>query len=449
MNTEYKKYSEFKDTNSKWVPFIPKDWDIASLRWLSKRFAGGTPDKNKPEYWDDKVIPWLNSGAVNQEIIKLPSNYISNEGFANSSAKWIPIGSLVLALAGQGKTKGTVAYCEIKTTCNQSLAAITFEEGFYSKYFYWYLKSQYKNIRGLASSDGRDGLNLEMLGSIKLPIPSNIEQYQIANFLDQKTGQIDRLIAQKERLLKLLSEKRTAIITQAVTKGLDPNVEMKDSGIDWLGEIPRHWGVKRFKFCLTEPLKYGANESAESSDRDQPRFVRITDVDENGNLKEETFRSIDSEIAKPFLLKEGDLLMARSGATVGKNFMYKENWGIACFAGYLIRARIDQEIILPEFGNLFLNSGSYWDWVNSIFIQSTIQNISAEKYANLVLPIPPQNEQVKIVAFASKKREQLGNIIDGLSESLSKLKEYREAIITAAVTGQIDVRKEVLNEQAY
>lgn len=446
MKSEFSKYLEQKQTGFLWTPFIPKAWNMGSLRWLSRRFSGGTPDKSKPEYWDEEDIPWLNSGSVNQGIITKPSKYISEYGFANSSAKWIPSGSLVVALAGQGKTKGTAAYCQIDTTCNQSLAAVIFRDKFYSKYFYWFLKSQYKNIRGLSSSDGRDGLNLEMLGSIKLPIPTYTEQTLIARFLDQKTSQIDKLIKQKEKLLKLLAEKRIAIITQAVTKGLDPDVEMKDSGIDWLGDIPKHWKVKRFKFCLKEPLKYGANEAAESSDPDQPRFVRITDVNEDGNLREETFRSIDEELAKPFLLEEGDLLMARSGATVGKNFMYKSSWGVACFAGYLIRARINQDIVLPEFGNLFLSSGAYWDWVNSIFIQSTIQNISAEKYANLVLAIPPHQEQQHIVVYAMKKREQLSNLIEGINKSLIRLKEYREALITAAVTGQIDVRKEVVDE---
>lgn len=288
-------------------------------------------------------------------------------------------------------------------------------------------------------------INASALVRLTVYQPPYSEQTLIARFLDQKTSQIDKLIEQKEKLLKLLAEKRTAIITQAVTKGLDPTVEMKDSGIDWLGKIPKDWGTKRFKFCLIGAMKYGANEAAESSDPDQPRFVRITDVDENGNLRDETFRSIDEEIAKPFLLEEGDLLMARSGATVGKNFMYKSDWGVACFAGYLIRARLNQEIILPEFGNLFLSSGAYWDWVNSIFIQSTIQNISAEKYANFVLAIPPKEEQHKIVAYAMNKREQLGNIIEGINTSLIKLKEYREALITAAVTGQMDVRKEVSN----
>lgn len=264
MKAQYSQYPQYQNTDSAWTPSIPKSWKMASLRWLSRRFSGGTPDKTKPHYWNDKDIPWLNSGAINQDIITKPSTYISEEGFSNSSAKWIPIGSVLVALAGQGKTKGTAAYCEIDTTCNQSLAAVTFREEFYPKFFYWFLKSKYRNIRGLASSDGRDGLNLEMLGSIKLPIPSHSEQTLIARFLDQKTNQIDALIEQKERLLKLLVEKRTAIITQAVTCGLDENGKLrkkarclpdgslpegwKNSGIDWLGEIPKKWEVKRIDF---------------------------------------------------------------------------------------------------------------------------------------------------------------------------------------------------------
>lgn len=343
---------------------------------------------------------------------------------------------------------GIPAYVEKNlhgVVCGYHLAIFKPLEGkLTGKFLSYFLNSKYAKINFELGSNGvtRFGLSRNAIKTLVLTFPSISEQTQIAQFLDKKTSQIDKLIEQKEKQLKLLTEKRTALITQAVTKGLDPTVEMKDSGVDWLGEIPKHWEVKRFKFCVSEPLKYGANEAAESSDPEQPRFVRITDVDENGNLRNETFKSIDAEIAEPFLLNEGDLLMARSGATVGKNFMYKSNWGVACFAGYLIRARLNKDIMLPEFGNLFLNSGSYWDWVKSIFIQSTIQNISAEKYANFIFALPPKQEQKLIVEFAMKKRAQIAKVIENISNSIQKLKEYREALITSAVTGQIDVRKE-------
>src|SRR5947207_11778636 len=117
--------------------------------------------------------------------------------------------------------------------------------------------------------------------------------------------------------------------------------EYMDSGVEWLGKIPTHWEVRRIKYLGTEPLKYGANEIAESTDFDLLRYIRITDVNENGTLRDDTFRSLPEKLAKPYMLRYGDLLLARSGATVGKSFLYQESWGRACYAGYLIRLRLN------------------------------------------------------------------------------------------------------------
>lgn len=231
--THYKPYDSYAMINKGWLESIPNGWGNASLKWISRRYSGGTPDKNNLEYWQDGEIPWLNSGEVNQEIITKPSTYISIEGFKNSSAKWIPVDGLLMALAGQGKTKGMVAQTKIRTTCNQSMAAIVINTGI-SKFFYWWLNSQYKNIRGLTSDEGRDGLNLEMVGSIICPIPTKDEQQKIADFLDFKTAQIDALIAKKEALLLKLQEKRSALITQAVTKGINPNAPIKPMLNGWV-----------------------------------------------------------------------------------------------------------------------------------------------------------------------------------------------------------------------
>ena len=220
---------------------------MISVKWLSRRYSGGTPDKNISDYWTDGTIPWLNSGSVNQGVIREPSEFITEEGFSNSSAKWMPRGSLVMALAGQGKTKAMVGYLDIETTGNQSLAAIV-PNAIDGKFLYWWLTSQYRHIRNLSSQDGRDGLNLEMVGSIRCPVPPLETQKRIAAFLDEKTAQIDGLIARKRALLARLTEKQQAIITQAVTKGLTPAAPLKDSGIDWLGQIPAHWEVKRLSF---------------------------------------------------------------------------------------------------------------------------------------------------------------------------------------------------------
>jgi len=185
----------------------------------------------------------------------------------------------------------------------------------------------------------------------------------------------------------------------------------KDSGIKWLSEIPEDWDIFRLKNALSFPLQYGANESSEFDEPSWPRYIRITDINENGTLRDDTFKSLPEEIAKPYLLKEGDLLFARSGATVGKTFIYFNSWGRAAYAGYLIRARINNAKMLPIFVAYFCKSLCYWSWLQSVFIQATIQNVSAERYANLNISVPPLNEQHKIATFLDRKTTQIDTLI--------------------------------------
>lgn len=136
----------------------------------------------------------------------------------------------------------------------------------------------------------------------------------------------------------------------------------KDSGIEWIGEIPEHWEVKRLKWILSENLKYGANESAELDNPEFPRYIRITDFGDDGRLKSDTFKSLPYEIAKDYMLEEGDILFARSGATVGKTFQFKNYEGLACFAGYLIKAKPNSEIANSDYVYLFTKSSGYESW---------------------------------------------------------------------------------------
>lgn len=212
----------------------------------------------------------------------------------------------------------------------------------------------------------------------------------------------------------------------------------RPSGVVWLGEIPKHWDAKRLRFLVSEPLKYGANESAELDDPDLPRYIRITDVDENGRLRDETFKSLPEDVARPYLLKDGDLLLARSGATVGKSFYYEPSWGRAAYAGYLIRARFNPARVMPRFVNYFTNSQQYWQWLGSSFIQATIQNVSAEKYANLIIPVPPFDDQAQIVAHLDSETARIDALIEKKQRQIELLQEKRSALISHTVTKGLD-----------
>jgi type I restriction enzyme S subunit len=209
----------------------------------------------------------------------------------------------------------------------------------------------------------------------------------------------------------------------------------KDTGIEWLGFVPVEWKLKRLKFLTIESLKYGANVAAELDDPDLPRYVRITDVDSNGNLKDDTFRSIEKDVALPYLLKNGDLLFARSGATVGKTFIYNESWGEAAYAGYLIKASLKINEINPKLIYYYTKSHAYSKWIESITIQSTIQNVSAEKYASLWFTIPSSHgEQQSIANFLDRETARIDTLIEKKQKFIETLKEKRIAIISRAVT---------------
>lgn len=214
---------------------------------------------------------------------------------------------------------------------------------------------------------------------------------------------------------------------------MNNNYIYKPSGIERIGEIPQNWKVIKWKYLSNEPMVYGANESAELDDRDLPRYIRITDLDSYGNLRNDTFRSLPLDKAKGYMLINGDILLARSGATVGKAYIHKDDLD-ACFAGYLIRFRPNQSKIIPKLVYYYTQTGLYADWIRENTIQATIQNVSAEKYANLSMPVPPIEEQGNIVCFLDNKTSEIDSLIADKEKLIKLLEEKRQAIINEAVT---------------
>jgi type I restriction enzyme S subunit len=206
-----------------------------------------------------------------------------------------------------------------------------------------------------------------------------------------------------------------------------------------LGEIPEHWEVRRLKFCLNEKLKYGANSSGDYYNPSWYRYIRITDFTPEGTLDENNKLSLSPENGKDYELKDGDILLARSGATVGKSFQFcsVDRNERCCYAGYLIKASPNEEIILSDFLYNYTLSSNYENWKNSIFIKATIENISADKYANLLVTLPPINEQKRILEHIKTETKTLDIAISKAEREIELIKEYREAMIAEAVTGKM------------
>lgn len=209
------------------------------------------------------------------------------------------------------------------------------------------------------------------------------------------------------------------------------------SGVEWIGDIPDGWEIKKIKYVAQKPLMYGANESPDEFDETQPRYIRITDIDENGNLRDDIAVSLEMEKARPYLLKKNDILFARSGATVGKSYIFDKDI-IACFAGYMIKFEPKLTKVMPKFAYYVTFSKMYLNWIESNTIQATIQNVSAEKYNNFYLPLPCIDEQNAIITYLDIETASIDNIIKAKETLIERLKEKRIALITHAVTKGLD-----------
>lgn len=441
----YIPYEKYKPARLEWIDVIPQHWDLTRLRLLSKRYSGGTPSKDNQAYWQEGTIPWLNSGAVNQGVITRPSTYITELGLKESSAKWIPKKAIIIALAGQGKTKGTTAYTTFETTCNQSMGVVVFEKD-HSKFMYWWLTSQYKNIRGLASDDGRDGLNLEMLGTIPCPLPSIKEQMQITAFLDYKTKQIDRLIEKKKELIEKLEEQRIAVITQAVTRGIDENAKLKPSGVERLGDVPEHWLIAKAKYFST--IHGGYAFSSDDFQTDGVQLLRIGNVYQSRLALERQpifLNEIFVESHKDFVVKRGDIIMSLTG-TLGKT-----DYGYAVQVNqdgpFMLNQRVAKitalnNVMSQDYLVYAIRSDSYLKQLYSLPSGTKQANLSNDNVVNIPIAAPPTIvEQVEVASFIDTELKKIDKMAEVNHLAINKLEEYRSAIITSAVTGKIDVRQ--------
>jgi len=275
-----------------------------------------------------------------------------------------------------------------------------------------------------------------ILKSAKLLLPPLSEQRDISVLLDDRCGQVDGIIADLERQVDMLRKYKKALITETVTKGLDKSVPMKDSGVEWIGEIPKHWDIKRLKYGLSEPLQYGANESGDEFDERYPRYIRITDITMDNALKDEGKLSLFPTVAKPYLLKDGDVLFARSGATVGKSFYYDESYGVAAFAGYLIKARTNRRMLMPRYLYYITLGSGYETWKDQVFSQATIQNIGADKYSQLLITIPPTTEQEFITVYLDSKCAEADTLVAEKMRSIETMRQYKRSLIYEYVTGK-------------
>lgn len=424
-----------KYSGIKWIGEIPDNWNVRKVKqcfYISKEQA----HEENPT-----ILSLARAGVKVRDI----SN---NEGqLAASYDNYNPVMPGDLLLNPMDLYSGAnCSLSEVSGVISPAYINLRKKVELNPKFYDWFFKTQYWAMAMFAhgkgvSFDNRWTMNAETLLNYYLPFPSSDVQDKIVDLINKKTAEIDSLIEIENQQIEKLKEYKQAVITEAVTKGLDNNVSMKDSGIEWIGKIPEETSVIPLKFLLAEPMMYGANESGlREKIINGYRYIRITDIDGDGNLKDDDENQyLTQEKGESYNLSEGDILFARSGGTVGKTFIYHESYGKSAFAGYLIKGKCDLNKLLPEYLYLYTQSSIYELWKQQIFIQSTIQNIGANKYSMLPLIVGSLEWQKQVTSYVQTKAREIDELIIVKQQKIDQLSEYKKSLIYEYVTGKKEV----------
>lgn len=430
--------------------YIPEDWDELKFRqifWFGKGLSitkDDLVDEGIPVVSYGQVHSKINSGTglcddlfryVPESYLRTSRNCIVRKNdfiFADTSEDYAGIGNCAF-----------IDRDDIIFAGYHSIIARPIRNDIYPKYFaYLFLSNCWRDqIRASVMGIKVFSITQKLLRDTYVLIPSLDEQRAITHILDDECSKIDHLSNQLEKQIDQLKRYKKAIISYAVTRGLDVSVPMRDTGIGYIGEMPAHWNAKRMKYVLAKPLQYGANETGDDYNEDWPRYIRITDITENNELKDEGKQALPPDVAKPYLLKDGDVLFARSGATVGKTFYYTDDCGTAAFAGYLIKAQTDRSKVLPKFLYYSTLGTGYENWKNMVFTQATIQNIGADKYAQFIVTIPPLDEQKVIIEYLDSECGKIDRILAAKELQLETMTRHKQSLIYEYVTGKKRVKE--------
>lgn len=433
---KYQKYAEYKDSGVEWLEDVPREWDIIKIKHLSTVKRGASPRPiDDPKYFDDNgEYAWVRIADVSASDMYLLNTTQTMSDLGSSLSVKLEPNQLFLSIAG---TVGKPCINKIKACIHDGF--VYFPELKIPNKYLFYVFAGEQAYKGLGKMGTQLNLNTDTVGDIKVALPkSQSDIYKIIEFLDHETAKIDSLIAKQEKLIELLKEKRQAVISHAVTKGLDPNVQMKDSGVAWLGEVPEHWTVKRLKH-ISPKIGVGLVINPSNYTRDEGvYFIFGGDVKEYGFDLSKTRRIAkhDSDNLLPSRLNYRDLVSIRVGYPGITAVVTQELEGANCASVIVIRKGKYNSDWLCAAMNIWVGRQQ----VELASYGAAQKQFNVSDAIEFIFPVPPEREQNEIANFVEETRNKFDSLSQKAEAQIALLKERRTALISAAVTGKIDVR---------
>lgn len=444
----FKPYPDYKDSGVEWLGEIPADWSVRRLKTLISEPITDGPHET-PDFLIDGV-PFLSVDGIQEgELVFEGCRYISEAAHREYRRKCAPRRDDILL--GKAASTGKIARVKVDFEFGvwSPLALIRPNEvEVWPTFLEYALKSMatQAQIDVLCTSSTQKNISMRDIPILVVCLAGLQEQRAIASFLDLETAKIDALVAKKERLILLLQEKRTSLITRAVTKGLDPNVPMKESDVEWLGDIPAHWEVKRVR-DIAESLQtgpFGSQLHADEYVTGECPVINPANL-RDGQLVPDWDCTVDEATARRLehhRLAVDDILLARRGELGRCGLVTQQEKGWVCGTGSL-RLRTRRDLARPRFLTHLLSTSGVRDWLQLQSVGSTMRNLNTSIIGRIPVALPIQAEQDEIVTRVDLETGRIDSLIAKVRDGIDRLKEYRTALISYAVTGKIDVRGEI------
>lgn len=442
MAGKYSPYLEYKESGAQWLGKIPIGWSL---------FAGKRIFKNRRKLSlssDEQLAASQKYGVVPQSVMmKLNDSKVMLALKGTSSFRHVEKNDFVISLRSfeggieHSRYVGCVSPAYTVLSAAKDIAPSFYRYLFKSKPYIAALQSTTDSLR-----DGKS-ITFEQFGAIPLVLPKSGEQQKIANFLDHETAKIDTLIEKQQQLIKLLKEKRQAVINHAVTKGLNPNAPMRDSGVEWLGEVPEHWGVKKFKF-LCDRIIAGPFGSSITKDMYVKHGYKVYGQEQvipnNFEIGDYYINEKDYFDLSRYIVDAGDVLISCVG-TFGKIAVFPERAEPGIINPRLIKAEVNCKHN-PYYIRELLKSEMVFKQFELLSRGGTMGVINIAILSEILAAVPPEDEQSGVVEYINEQKGKFNNLLEQANKAVQLLQERRTALISAAVTGKIDVRNWVAPE---